>query len=126
VEACPILNLLRRTDPEAHNPVRLLDGPTAPTVDMVFFFPQEECLFERSASGWTLYTMESGHRQRTNKRFLLRGSIAELPTNLCRATVVPLAPGRYVLSNFGLEAPTPPVHSPSTLAEYIEALPPGL
>jgi hypothetical protein len=71
--------------------------------------------------------MESGRRQRTNKHFILSGSIAEPPTNLCHATVFPLDPGRYILSNFGLEAPTPPVHSPSSmLAEYIKALPPSL
>jgi hypothetical protein len=40
--------------------------------------------------------------------------------------VFPLDPGRYILSNFDLEAPTPPGQLPSTLVEHIEALPPGL
>jgi hypothetical protein len=90
------------------------------------FFPQEERLFEWRGSGWNLYTMESGRRQRTNKRFIFSGCIAEPLMTLCHATVFSLDPDRYVLSNFGLEAPTLPVYCPSTLEEYIKALPTSL
>jgi hypothetical protein len=39
--------------------------------------------------------------------------------------VFPLDPGCYVLSNFGLDNPSPSEHPPQTLAEVIEKLPPG-
>jgi hypothetical protein len=90
-----------------------------------FFAPNEDRLYEHRPSAWNVYTMDSGWRQRTHKRFTLCGPTEEMPSFLCHATVFLLDPGCYVLSNFGLDAPSSSSHPPQTLAEVIEQLPPG-
>jgi hypothetical protein len=70
--------------------------------------------------------MEGGRAQRLYKRFQYTGTTADAPIPLHLATVYQLEPDQYVISGFGLDAPTAPAETPpSTLAEAIAALPAG-
>jgi hypothetical protein len=91
-----------------------------------FFAPLEDCLYARSDGDWKVYSMEGGQAQRLYKWFRYAGTMATTPTPFHRATVYQPEPDQYVISRFGLDAPTAPAETPpSTLAEAIAALPAG-
>mgnify|MGYP003519673277 CR=1 FL=1 len=91
-----------------------------------FFAPTEDRLYERTEAGWNAYSMEGGRTQRVYKRFIFAGITETAPNQLLRATVYALNPGRFVLSGFGLDSPTPNDDTPTpSLAEAIEKLPQG-
>jgi hypothetical protein len=88
-----------------------------------FFAPAEDRLYERVLGTWNVYSMEGGRTQRTNKRFLLQGTTDTIPDYSLRATVFPLDPGRYVLSNYGWDAIPAAIDNPTSLAAAISQLP---
>ena len=70
--------------------------------------------------------MDGGRQQCTNKWYTFSGTSHSIaPALLWWATVFSLAPGRYVLSSYGLDITPPPVLPSSTLEDAIDQLPPS-
>jgi hypothetical protein len=59
-----------------------------------------------------------------NKRFILIGNSNDAPSHQLCATVFPLHPGRFILSNFGWDATPATTNPPTSLCEAIKRLPP--
>jgi hypothetical protein len=89
-----------------------------------FYAPAEDRLYERQEDNWNVFSMEGGRIQQTNKRFRFQGQIDLAPQYRLRATVFPLDPGRFILSNYGWDAVPPVNEIPATLLDAIAQLPP--